>query len=314
MSAGHFRCEIKVHSRSEGANAVGRAAYRAGLNLDCERTGERFYFGYRADVLYSKIFLPPGAPSDYSKPPGLWNAAEKSETRINSRVAREALLALPAEFSAELREKAVEIFSTWLVRRYRVGVHSCIHDAKPKSPLAFHAHVLFTSRQIGLRGFGKKTRVLDDKKSGSKETKLIRRAWALIINSLAARFGYCFRVSHKSYQDRGIDRRPTKKLGLKSTYLESIGIETETGNYNRLVRKERMIKKHLEQQMLIDQIRAQRSQKVKQPKFLTNTELMDALAPNGIESLRPVAKVEIESTAVEKKRVRKDKPDTNLTL
>lgn len=314
MPAGHFRCEIKVHSRSSGANAVGRAAYRAGLNLDCERTGERFYFGFRADVLYSKIFLPAGAPSDFSTPEGLWAAAEKSESRKNSRVAREALLALPAEFSAELREKAVEIFSNWLLRRYGVGVHASIHDAKPKSPLAFHAHVLFTSRQIGQKGFGKKTRVLDDKKTGSKETKLIRRAWALIINSVAARFGYKFRVSHKSYEDRGIDRRPTKKLGLKSAYLESIGIETETGNYNRLVKKERMLKKHLEQQMLIDQIRAQRSQKSKQPKLLTNTELMDALAPHGIESLRPVAQAEIESTANEKKKVKKAKPESNLSL
>lgn len=314
MSAGHFRCEIKVHSRSAGANAVGRAAYRAGLNLDCQRTGERFYFGYRADVLYSKIFLPAGSPSAYYKPEGLWNAAEKYETRINSRVAREALLALPAEFSAEVREKAVEIFSNWLLKRYRVGVHSCIHDAKQKSPLAFHAHVLFTGREIGPRGFGKKTRILDDKKTGSKETKLIRRAWALVINSLAARFGYRFRVSHKSYEDRGIDSRPTKKLGLKSAYLESIGIETEVGNYNRLVKKERMLKKHLEQQILIDQIRAQRSQKAKKPKFLTNVELMDALAPSGIESLRPMAKVEIDSTAVGEKKLKKDKPDSNLSL
>lgn len=314
MSADHFRCEIKVHSRSAGANAVGRAAYRAGLNLDCERTGQRFYFAYRADVLYSKIFLPAGSPSTYSKPAGLWNAAEKSESRINSRVAREALLALPAEFSADLREKAVEIFSNWLIRKYKVGVQACIHDAKPKSPLAFHAHVLFTGRQIGPKGFGKKTRVLDDKKTGSKETKLIRRAWALVINSLAARFGYRFRVSHKSYQDRGIDRRPTKKLGLKSTYLESIGIETETGNYNRLVRKERMLKKHLEQQMLIDQIRAQRSQKAQQPKLLSHGELMNALAPNGIESLRPLTQAQIEPTAAEKKKLKKDKPESNLSL
>lgn len=188
------------------------------------------------------------------------------------------------------------------------------NHGKPKSPLAFHAHVLFTSREIGPKGFGKKTRVLDDKKTGSKETKLIRRAWALVINSLAAMFGYRFRVSHKSYEDRGIDRRPTKKLGLKSTYLESIGIETETGNYNRLVKRERLLKKHLEQQLLIDQIRAQRSQKLKQTRFLTNGELMETLAPKGVESLRPVAQAEIEPAAAEKNKLKKGRPDSNLSL
>ena len=45
------------------------------------------------------ILAPPSAPQNLLGRALLWNTAEKAETRKNSRVAREVILALPHELS-----------------------------------------------------------------------------------------------------------------------------------------------------------------------------------------------------------------------
>lgn len=259
MSAQAFyRCELKVHSRSDGANAVGRAAYRSGLNLDCERTGERFYFAHRSDVLSTQIFSPAGFPEPLKTPTALWNAAEYADTRKNSRVARELILGLPHQLSLPQMIGAVGMISRWLVKRYQVAVMANIHDAKPESPKGFHAHVLFSTRRATTTGFGEKTRELDAKGSGERETKKIRRAWGRVLNVIAESISAPWRVTHKSLEDRGSNKLPTKPLGLKASALEKAGQNTEEGDYNRMVAKINLAQKHLARQIEIDRIRGER--------------------------------------------------------
>ena len=52
----------------------------------------------------------------------LWNAAESAETRKNARVAREYLVALPFELSAQQRTTLVRGFSQELSDRYGFAV------------------------------------------------------------------------------------------------------------------------------------------------------------------------------------------------
>ena len=104
-----FRLDIKPVTRSTGRTATAAAAYRAGERIRDERTGAIYNHSKREDVLHKEILLPSKFdPSDARlqwarERSKLWNAAEKTEQRSNSRVAREYQIALPAELSAEQR-------------------------------------------------------------------------------------------------------------------------------------------------------------------------------------------------------------------
>jgi len=90
-----YHCSLKVFSRSEGHSAVAAAAYRSGSILRDERAGKTHRYQNRSGVADTFILAPPFAPKNLLTRAVLWNAAEASETRKNSRVAREVILALP---------------------------------------------------------------------------------------------------------------------------------------------------------------------------------------------------------------------------
>ncbi len=73
------------------------AAYRSGSYLKDERTGTMHRYEKRRGVKSAFILAPHGVPEKFLTRAFLWNAAEASETRKNSRVAREVILALPHE-------------------------------------------------------------------------------------------------------------------------------------------------------------------------------------------------------------------------
>lgn len=82
-------------------------------------------------------------------------------------------------------------------------------------------------------GLGKKTRVLDDRKTGPQEVKDLRELAAEIINEHLAAAHADVRVDHRSFQDRGIEREPTTHLGPAATEMERRGEQTERGEMNR---------------------------------------------------------------------------------
>jgi hypothetical protein len=94
-----FHCSLRIFSRSENHSAVAAAAYRSGSILKDERSGVIHRYHKRTGVADTFILAPNSAPSKFQDRAFLWNAAEASETRKNSRVAREVILALPHELS-----------------------------------------------------------------------------------------------------------------------------------------------------------------------------------------------------------------------
>jgi hypothetical protein len=82
-------------------------------------------------------------------------------------------------------------------------------------------------------GFGKKTRVLDDKKTGPHEVKKLRELAADIINEHLAAVNADIRVDHRSFKDRGMEREPTTHLGPAATEMGRRGEHTERGDLNR---------------------------------------------------------------------------------
>ena len=84
-------------SRATGGNAVRSAAYNAREAITAERTGELFHFRHRDAPEHHEVLLPESADARLANAAVLWNAAEAAERRKDAQVAREIVLALPAD-------------------------------------------------------------------------------------------------------------------------------------------------------------------------------------------------------------------------
>jgi hypothetical protein len=239
-----FYMDVKIIGRSSGRSSVGAAAYRAGEKLHSiahasYQSGEKLKgkggkithdYTKKKGVVHSEILLPENAPPEYKDRETLWNAVELSETRKNSQLAREIIVALPKEL--KLNEQ-IELLRAYVQENFvKIGICAdiAIHDNDDGNP---HAHIMLTTREVTRDGFGKKNREWN-----KKETLLSwRKAWAHTINRVFMRKGLDARIDHRSYKEQGIDRQATIHLGHQAEALEKKGVKTERGDYNREVRQ-----------------------------------------------------------------------------
>ena len=91
-----YHLSVKTVSRSDGRSATAAAAYRSGAQIVDERTGEVHDYRRKSGVVSATLFVPEDAPEWAADRESIWNAAEASEKRKNSTVAREFEVALPA--------------------------------------------------------------------------------------------------------------------------------------------------------------------------------------------------------------------------
>jgi hypothetical protein len=214
-----YHLSVKTVSRSAGRSATAAAAYRAGVSIADERTGEVFDYTRKGGVLDSEIVLPERAPEWAHDRSALWNQAERSETRKNSTVAREFEIALPSELSAEERKKIALDFAREIVSRHGCAADLTIHaPGRGGDDRNHHAHILCTTRRLKEQGFTEKTRELDDQKTG--EVTRWRERFADLQNERLRQNGAQGRVDHRSHEERGIDKEPTKHLGVHATHYE----------------------------------------------------------------------------------------------
>ena len=155
-------------SRSSGGSAVRSAAYNGRDAIEAERTGEVFYFRNRDAPEHHEVLLPANAAARFADAGVLWNAAEAAEKRKDAQVAREVVLALPAdrEVSTEDRIALARSFAeTHFVSKglaVQLDVHAP-HGAEAESERAnWHAHLLITTRRLeGDEFSARKARDLD---------------------------------------------------------------------------------------------------------------------------------------------------------
>lgn len=217
MAIYHF--SMKTISRSAGRTATAAAAYRAGVAITDMKTGEVHNYVYKKGVLGNGIVLPANAPKWAFDREKLWNAAEESEKRKNSTVAREIVLALPAELDGQVRERMVRAFAEKLSIRHKVAVDYALHEPNAKGDNRnYHAHLLMSTRRLTADGFTEKTRELDERKSG--EVEYWREEWANHANRYLAEHSRPERISHLSLAEQGIDREPTRHKGVAATAIE----------------------------------------------------------------------------------------------
>lgn len=237
-----YRCEIKVISRSDGRNVVASAAYRAGVILSdiCDfftKANKRHDYSKKQGVVTTGIILPSCAPEAFADRANLWNAQERTENRKNSRVAREALIALPHELTDAQREQAVKNYANHIVNRYGVACDYAIHRPDKRGDNRnHHAHILFTTRRITKQGFAEKTRELDDKITGAEEIKHLRIVWQDICNDVLLQASLEQRVDCRSLKEQGIKKLPEPKQGAVATKMERQGKTSHAGNERRAIK------------------------------------------------------------------------------
>ncbi len=206
-----FTPSLQTISRSSGRSSVLAAAYRACVKLTDERLGiTTDYTPKGKHGLAGNIFI--GIPGDdISK---LWNDAEKEETRVNSTVARELMIPLASEWSDHERRECVRAIAQMLRDEYGVAVLASIHRPA-RDNKNDHAHILFTTRTVDAEGnFGKKTRILDDAKTG--EVKKMRERVCAIVNEHARANGSNWNVYAGKFADLLEDHIPTKHISISS--------------------------------------------------------------------------------------------------
>jgi len=222
-----YHLSVKTISRSAGRSATAAAAYRAGVKITDERTGEIHDYTRKSGIEYTELVLPTDAPSWAINRSSLWNAAEQSETRKNSTVAREFEIALPSELSTEERQRLAVDFAKEIVARHGCAADVAIHaPGKGGDNRNHHAHILCSTRQLTPAGFTKKTRELDDKKTG--EIDRWRKRFAELQNERFQENGIAASVDHRRLEAQGLDREPTRHLGPAAT-----GYERRTGEPSR---------------------------------------------------------------------------------
>ena len=242
-----YHLSTKPISRSSGRSAVASIAYRAGIAITDERLGKTYDYTKRHGVLWTGLATPNDVKVDRNE---LWNLAEKSENRSNSRTAREIVINIPHELmqgDQGTGSMLAHEFASQLSKKYQVAVDVAVHAPdKQGDNRNFHAHLLLTTRKLEQDRHGKIK--LTDKSqlemsntqlkqagllSNQDELKEIRKAWADLTNDYLAEHGIAERIDHRSHKDRGLDTLPTVKMGWQATELERKGIRTDVGNKNR---------------------------------------------------------------------------------
>lgn len=227
-----YRFEVKTISRSEGRSAVAAAAYRNGSVMTDRNSGEVHDYT-RRERLGPNFTVVNGRLSAV-KSEALWNAAEQAETRKNSTLARELVIALPHELDEKAYVRMLRACAEELTRLHGVAAEVSIHPPSRNSEADQknnHAHVMMTTRRVksvagGQVQLGEKTRELDARATGPAHVTAWREIWERILNAELAQARVA-QVSCRSYKDQGIDRVPGRHMGPAATAVHRKRVRLE---------------------------------------------------------------------------------------
>ncbi|MEM1868458.1 MAG: MobA/MobL family protein, partial [Thermosphaera sp.] len=109
----------------------------------------------------------------------LWNTIQEVETRKNSELAKEIMIALPKEITQEEQISLAREYAVWLSQEYKIACDLTIHDKK-NNP---HAHIMVSTRIVEMKDGkllikGKQRRLKDKAFVDSTREK-----WEILLNS-----------------------------------------------------------------------------------------------------------------------------------
>lgn len=241
MAITHFTPQLI--SRADGRSVLLSAAYRHCARMTLEIEARTVNYSNKPNLAHEEFLLPPGAPqwakaliadcSVAGAVEAFWNAVEAAENRSDAQLAKEFIIALPAELT---REQNITLVRQFVLEQVlsRGQVADWVYHDEPGNP---HVHLMTSLRPLTEMGFGsKKIAVLcvDGQpvrnKSGKihyrlwagdkKEFLKQRDAWLDLQNQHLALAGLEIRVDGRSYAQRGIDILPTPHIGVSAKAVQ----------------------------------------------------------------------------------------------
>lgn len=222
-----FHFSAKAVSRSAGRSSTAAAAYRAAECIVDERVGEIHDYTRKGGVVASQVILPGGGTMARAE---LWNKVEAHHKRGDATVAREFVVALPAELDESQRGDLAKSYARELADRYGVAVDVAVHaPGREGDQRNHHAHILMSACYCGPTGvLGKKAVELDpihcQRQKLPNVVEVERQRWENIANEALEKAGQEARIDHRSLQAQGIyDRLPGPHLGPAATAIKRRG-------------------------------------------------------------------------------------------
>ena len=250
---------FSIVSRSRGGSAIDKASYISREKLYSDYDGQIYRPKAKEDLVHSEINLCENAPAEYKDRATLWNAVEKIEKSKNAQLCRMMKASLPNDWTYEIAEEVVRKY----VKENFVSKGMCadwaIHDSvNDKGQRNLHFHLLLTLRAIDENGKWmpkqKKIYILDEDGNKIRQGKNYKcrteqvtdwndRKWGKIwrknlrdiINETNEALKIDEKWEHRSFKELGLEELPMIHLGSKAHALESKGIHTERGDYNRRI-------------------------------------------------------------------------------
>lgn len=261
MAIYHFHC--KIISRGQGRSAVGASAYRSGTQMTNDFDGIEHDYTKKQGVVHSEVMLPEQAPKEFENRSVLWNEVEQQEKGSKAQLAREVEVALPRELSRAEQVRLVRDYVQENFVKKGMCADIAIHDKGDGNP---HAHIMLTTRPIEKDGtWGAKATneyVLDKDgnrilqkvdKNNRKIYKRVKRdttdwntkeflqrsreQWGVAINRELERKNLPDRVDHRSFEEQGKEKIPSRHIGVSAAAMERRGIETDRGKENRAIQE-----------------------------------------------------------------------------
>lgn len=229
-------------SRGKRQSAAAAVAYATGQKLKDNYNGRTYDYSHRADVLRWNLLLPQIASNAMEDCQRFLDLLNRAEKRKDSLMAHTYIMALPNELTADQRILVVEDFidASFVKNGYPAiyAIHSGIASEHPKPARLDavytrednpHVHIIVPFRKVNEYGF--QPTKTEGRATYRKEFLLeLRESWAENLNLACERLGLAVRFDHRSYKDRGLDRRPTPHIGPGAMALEMRGSETDVGN------------------------------------------------------------------------------------
>lgn len=280
-----FHLSTKPISRSSGRSSTASAAYRAACKIEDKRTGLTHDYSKKQGVVFSQCIVADKYHEiiefDRSE---LWNIAEKAEKRKDARTAREIIINLPHELNDEIRKTMVYDFALYLINEYDVAVDYSIHRPDLQGDQRnHHCHIMMTTRAATYENKGiqlsNKTRLelsntkLNELNLPKSQTQIkdIRERWAFTANTYLKIAKSNERIDHRSFAERGIDKKPTIKLGWQASALERKNKKTRAGDVNRQVKLDNNRIEKLKNE--IEELKVEQQKKVFKDSILSMSDL-----------------------------------------
>ena len=153
---------IEIVKRNSGGRACLKGAYNARIRVKDEKYNRHFDFRKRQDSVYHEVLLADCADRKYKSVAQLMNLVERSETRKDSQLLKDIVIALPDDKEITLKDR-IEITKRIIDRagyvKEGLAVQMDIHSPH-NGEYNWHAHLLVTTRRFREDGLN-----LEDKKA-----------------------------------------------------------------------------------------------------------------------------------------------------